>query len=127
MTAPLRVAARPAPQRRPRPPQAPPHLRLVDPAVERRRRRARATAMALVTAICAGLFAIVGVGVLLAQGQAEIDRLETAIEGQRAAEQRLSLRVAELEAPAQVVSAARTRLGMVNPGVVVHLKAPPTR
>ncbi len=76
-------------------------------------------------AICAGLFAIVALRVLLAQGQVEVDRLEATVDTQRAAQQRLRLTVAELDAPAQIVNAARTRLGMINPGAVISL-APPT-
>ncbi len=98
---------------------------MVDPAAERQHRLTRALTMALVVAICAGLFAIVGVRVLLAQGQVEVDRLEARVEAQRAAQQRLRLTVAELEAPARIVADARARLGMVNPGVVIHLIPPP--
>ena len=125
--APVRPALGPRqePARRLRTPPAPPRLRLVDPTADRRRRLTRALTIALVVAICAGLFAIVGLRVLLAQGQVQVDRLEAAAESQRAAQQRLRLTVAELEAPARIVADARARLGMVNPGVVIHLTPPP--
>jgi cell division protein FtsL len=121
----LRFAPRPQPQRRPPATKAPPRLRLVDPAVSRQRRVTRVVTALLVAAVCAGLFAIVGLRVLLAQGQADIDRLTASVDAQQAAQQRLRLTVAELEAPARIVQAARQRLGMVTPGVVIHLPPPP--
>jgi cell division protein FtsL len=116
--------SRPQPQRRaPGPPQRP-HLRLVDPREAQLRRRARLLTGILVAAVFAGLFAIVVVRVLLAQGQVEIDRLEASIEGAQATQQDLRLTVAELEAPAQIVAAARQRLGMVVPTAVTYLDPP---
>lgn len=120
-----RVAPLVEPPRPRRVPQAPPKLRVVDPAADRRRRLDRAVTAALVVAICAGLFSIVALRVVLAQGQVAVDRLETTVDAQRAAQQQLGLTVAELEAPAQIVSAARSRLGMVNPGAVIYLRPPP--
>ena len=121
-----RFAPQSEPPRRQRAvPSTPPALRLVDPAAERQRRRTRALTGALIVAICAGLFTILALRVLLAQGQVEVDRLEATVTGQLAAQQRLRLTVAELEAPTRIVSAARTRLGMVNPGVVRTLTPPP--
>lgn len=123
-----RFAPRPEPQRGPRrvaAPAAPRHLRLVDPAEARQRRVLRAVTGLLVAAVCAGLFAIVAMRVVLAQGQVEIDRLEASVDAQTTAQQQLRLRVAELAAPAQIVAAARTRLGMVTPGVVTYLNSPP--
>jgi len=67
----------------------------------------------------------VAVGVLLTQGQGEIDRLTESIEAQQAIQQDLRLAVAELEAPAQIVAAARQRLGMVTPVTVTYLAPPP--
>jgi cell division protein FtsB len=118
----------PEPRRQPRPAPAPagrPHLRLVDPAEARRRRLTRMLTGFLLVAVCAGLFAIVALRVVLAQGQGEIDRLEASVDARTATGQQLRLRVAELEAPAQVVAAARTRLGMVTPGAVTYLNPPP--
>ena len=118
------------PQPRPRredvaAPQAPRHLRLVDPAEVRRRRVTRLCAAVLVAAVCAGLFSIVVLRVLLAQGQAQVDRLQASVDSETATEQRLGLQVAELESPAQIVAAARARLGMVTPTSVVSLNPPP--
>lgn len=129
MTAP---SARPAarPERRPASlPQAPGprHLRVVpspDPTVKARR-RARLLTTVLAMLACAGLFAIVGLRVLLAQGQAEVDRLEARVEEVQTHQQRLRLHVAERESPPAIVAAARDRLGMVPLGPVVHLPAAP--
>ena len=103
----------------------PPHLRLVDPREARERHIRRLLTGALLALTCAGLFAIVALRVLLAQGQVEVDRLEESIEAAQAVQQDLRLAVAELEAPAQIVAAARQRLGMVTPVSVTYLTAPP--
>ena len=116
---------RPQPARRSAAPPPRPHLWVVDPAEARGRRRARLLTGALAAAACAGLFAIVALRVLLAQGQVEIDRLEASIEAAQAVGQDLRVTVAELEAPAQVVGAARQRLGMVTPPAVTYLSPPP--
>ena len=115
-------APAPAPARR----SSAPPLRLVDPDEARQRRRARLLTGALLTAALAGLFLIVALRVLLASGQGEVDRLERSIEQARATEQDLRLTVAQLEAPAQIVAAARQRLGMLTPLTVTSLLPPPT-
>ena len=118
-------APRPQPQRREAAPAARPHLRLVGDPRPKERRITRLLTGALVVAVFAGLFAIVALRVLLAQGQGDIDRLTSSIEAQQAAQQDLRLAVAELEAPAQIVAAARQRLGMVTPPTVTYLAPPP--
>ena len=120
-------APRPHPERQPRrtAPAAPPHLRLVEPGEARARRLTRLLTGALLAVACAGLFAIVALRVLLAQGQVEVDRLEESIEAAQATQQDLLLAVTELEAPAQIVAAARQRLGMVTPVTVTYLTPPP--
>lgn len=118
-----------APERAPRrvaAPVAPRHLRLVDPAEARHRRITRVVTATLVALVCAGLFAIVAMRVALAQGQLQVDRLQASVDAQSATQQQLRLQVAQLEAPAQVVAAARTRLGMVTPATVIYLNPPPT-
>lgn len=119
-------APRPEPRRR-APADAParaPQLWLVRPET-RSRRVTRLLTGVLVALVFAGLFAIVAVRVVLAQGQAEIDRLTASIEASQAVGQDLRLTVAELEAPAQIVAAARQRLGMVTPVTVTYLTPPP--
>ena len=119
-------APRPEPRRRvPVDAPARPHLRVVGAGELRSRRLTRFVTAMLVAAVFAGLFAIVAVRVVLAQGQAEIDRLSASIEAQQAVRQDLRLMVAELEAPAQIVASARQRLGMVTPVTVTYLTPPP--
>ena len=117
-------APRPEPRRRPVAEPKQPHLWVVRPET-RSRRVTRLVTAVLVVAVFAGLFAIVAVRVVLAQGQAEIDRLSQSIEAQQAVRQDLRLTVAELEAPAQIVASARQRLGMITPGAVTYLTPPP--
>jgi cell division protein FtsB len=114
-------APRPEPIRRAPAPAARPHLRLVGTRELRVRRLTRLLTGTLVLATCAALFATVALRVLLAQGQADVDRLTASVEAKQAARQDLRLTVAELEAPAQVVAAARQRLGMVTPTIVTYL------
>jgi cell division protein FtsL len=114
--------APPEPERRPQPAQRAP-LRIVappDPEAGARRRR-RVVAGALAGLACAGLFAIVGVRVLLAQGQGPVDKLESEVTSAQAENQRLRLDVARLESPARIVNEAQTHLGMVPPAAVVYL------
>ena len=120
-------APRPEPRRRSQPAPAParPQLRVVGAEAPGARRATRLLTGLLVVLVFAGLFAIVAVRVVLAQGQAEIDRLTESIEAQQAVRQDLRLAVAELEAPAQIVAAARQRLGMVTPVTVTYLTPPP--
>ena len=118
-------APRPQPKRREAAPAALPHLRLVGDPRPKERRITRLLTAALVVASFAGLFAIVALRVLLAQCQVDIDRLTTSIEAQQAIQQDLRLAVAELESPAQIVAAARQRLGMVTPPNVTYLTPPP--
>ncbi len=128
MTAPSyapRARTQPRSQRRPPVARPAPHLRLVDPREARERRVRRLVTGVLVAFACAGLFLIVALRVLLAQGQVEVDRLEESIDRAQAVQQDLRLTVAELEAPAQIVAAARQRLGMVTPVTVAYLTPPP--
>ena len=126
MTAPWARLA-PLPQRRADPAPSRPHLRVVhpvDPAVKARR-RARLVTTLLATLACVGLFAIVGLRAVLAQGQAEVDRLAAQAQRVEAEQQRLRLQVAERESPRAIVTAARERLGMVPIAPAAHLPAVP--
>lgn len=97
-------------------------LRLVTPdAGTRGRRTVRALTLLTSAAACAVLFGTVCTHVLLTQGQAEVDQLEARAADAEAAHQQLQVGVAELESPARIVPAARERLGMVPPPVVVYL------
>ncbi len=100
-----------------------PPLRVVpEPATARKLRLVRlGTAVAFLAALF-GLFGVVGLHVLLAQGQGEVQRLSSQVAEQEEAQRRLRLEVAELEAPAKVVATAKERLGMVSPSTVVPLQ-----
>jgi cell division protein FtsL len=111
-----------APARRPKAqPQPRPRLRVVPPDYvppRIRRRRARLVLVGCGTLFALGLLAIASLHVVLAQGQFELERLETRAAAEQAKYDRLRLQVAELEAPERVVAAAQQRLGMVPaPGV----------
>jgi cell division protein FtsL len=89
---------------------------------KRPRGLARVLTFLAATAACAGLFGIVCTHVMLTQGQADLDNLETQATEAQAAHQKLQVEVAELESPQRIVTEARERLGMVTPETVVYLK-----
>ncbi|MCA1690894.1 MAG: cell division protein FtsL, partial [Actinobacteria bacterium] len=104
-----------------RPPVRPDLRILPEPPSVRARRLSRLITALAGVAVCFGLFAVVGVHVLLAQGQGEVERLSSEVAEQEQQQQRLRLEVAELESPSRVVAAARERLGMVTPSTLVSL------
>ena len=120
MTAPRFV---PRPERRPEVPlPRRPELRLVPPPEQlRARRRGRLAAALVVAAVCAGLFAILGLRVLLIQGQADVDRMDARLSTERATSRQLRVKVAQLEAPDRIVAEAKSRLSMVTPAKVTPL------
>jgi cell division protein FtsL len=129
-TARARVASRPAhghvaPRTRPATaPERRPHLRLVtsgrQAAGDNRRRRA-GVAIVGTTLLFALLFGVAIFQTVLAQNQANLDRLDRRVAEERYRYQRLRLDVARLESPARVVAAAQERLGMVPPPGVTYL------
>lgn len=121
-------AAAPGPERQPRrqprpaPPKAPPHLSVVpDPAILRARRRSRLLTGVVAAIAGLGLFGVVTVHVLLAQGQGDVQHLQDKVAQEEETQRQLNLQVAQLESPSRVVSEARNRLGMVSPSTVVPL------
>ena len=113
----LRVAPAPSQPRR-RPP-----LRLVPPPEQvASRRRSRALVAAVTVLVCAGLFVVLSLRVMLIQGQITLDGLESRAAEERVRSQRLAMLVAEREAPGRVTEAARQRLGMVVPATVTPLE-----
>lgn len=113
-----------APGTRPVPERAVP-LRLVPDAAPRFRRRAvtrACTALAVVMS-GVGLFFVVFLHVLLTQGQADLERLQSRSDAESARNRRLRVAVAELESPGRIVGVARQRLGMVPPDTVTYLQA----
>lgn len=124
MTAPRALVA--PVRRRPAPAPRRPELRLVPPPeVALARRRGRLLAVATVVLVCAGLFAIIGLRVMLIGGQARIDMLEVRVDEERTTSQRLGLQVDELESPERVVKIAQDRLAMIPPVSVTPLRAFP--
>lgn len=111
-------ASRPLPGKR-----AP--LRIVPPPESRARRHARRRARVVTTVLAvlsvSVVFAILGLRVVLAQGQVGIDLLEAQVAGDEARNQHLRLEVARLESPQRIVEEARTRLGMLPPEAVTYL------
>lgn len=122
------AGARPAgrPERTGHPPDRRPLLVVVpDPSVGRARRRLRVATLVVGVAACAGLFGVVALHVLLAEGQEHVADLEGRLEEGLEVQQDLRTEVARMESPAVVVAAARDRLGMSEPDVVVALEAVP--
>jgi len=121
-----RLAARPAPRRAASGSAAVavPALRLVDHSSLPRRRALTRVATVLASALAAvGLFGVVCLHVLLTQGQADLDALHATADAASARNGRLTVDVAQLEAPARVEGWARQHLGMVPLAVVAYLPA----
>jgi hypothetical protein len=100
------------------------HLRLVR---ERARRRANGRRLLVSAGIATlGIFCLglVTLHVLIAENQFTLDRLTQTAATQQASYENLRLQVAQLEAPARIVSDAEGHLGLVQPGSVTYL--PPT-
>jgi len=112
-------------RRRPRPAAKPPqHLRVVEQAEfgdVRRRRLVRLGGVVVAGLVVAVLFVSVGMHVMLAQNQFQLDRLNAQAEAQQAQYQKLRLDVDRLAAPQRIIAAAQGRLGMVQPGSVTFL------
>ena len=114
------------PRRRPDPssPARPQHLRVVAPQHRsqddrRRRRRVRvASAVGLAVAVAFGL---VYLHIVLAQRQFALDHLTAKVTAQQEQYQQLRLQVAQVEAPARIISVAEGKLGMREPSSVTYL------
>jgi hypothetical protein len=70
-------------------------------------------------------FALVYLHVLLAQRQFRLDNLNTRVQQEQLAYQKLSLQVAELSSPQNIISTAEGKLGMI-PARGVNYLAPGT-
>jgi cell division protein FtsL len=127
MTAPTVVDSRRAhPAARPVPVKAPSKapLKVVPDGYRpprHRRRRARLLTATCVVLACGLLFALVGIHVLLTQGQFRLGRLQTQADDAQAQYVRLRLQVAELESPQRIVADAQERLGMISPSALTYL------
>lgn len=90
-----------------------------------RRRRARLLAVAAVamTAFC--LFGVVVAHVVITQNQFRLDHMTSKLSQAQAANEKLRLQVAMLEAPSRIVSTAEAH-GMVRPPSITYLAPVPT-
>lgn len=110
-----RSGTQPLPNQRPRLTVVP------DPASLRARRLARLFTALAGLAVCFGLFGVVIVQAMLAQGQGEVQLLNETVRAQQERAQKLELEAGQLEAPARIVGTARDKLGMIAPAEVVAL------
>jgi cell division protein FtsL len=113
-----------SPAVKPRPPEAPRHLRLIgaeELAAVRRRRRMRVAGIVLAAVVITLLFAAVAMHVVLAQNQFRLSQLDDQAAAQQARYQQLRLEVDQLASPQRIVSTAEGRLGMVPPAAVTYL------
>ena len=117
-----RLDARPAHRRAEAEAETVPALRLIDAQARSRHRALTRAATVLASALAAvGLFGVVTLHVVLTQGQAQLDQLQARADAESIRNGRLTVEIAELEAPARVVEAARGRLGMVPMAAIVYL------
>lgn len=79
---------------------------------------------AAVVAAVIVVFGLVYLHVVLAQRQFALDRATTKLSQQETQYQLLRLKVAQLEAPARIISTAEGTLGMREPSSVTYLKSP---
>ena len=125
----MNVALAPAPARRPNPRPAPRpapevrpgHLRVVAPTERVRRRITPALGVLLTALLFATLFLVAIAHTVLVQGQVRLDALDAQLTVEQARYQDLRTRVAEMESPARVVTAAEA-MGMVSPQDLVYLQ-----
>jgi cell division protein FtsL len=99
------------------------HLRLVQNQARRRAGRRRLLVVLGIATVAVVGLALVGLHVLIAENQFRLDRLQQQASTEQAGYEKLRLQVAQLEAPARIVSQAEGRLGMVQPATVTYLPA----
>jgi cell division protein FtsL len=90
--------------------------------------RRRTLQWAAIAGVAFGLCVALGLvylHVVLAQRQFRVDRLQSQVQAEQAAYQKLRLQVAQLASPASIISIAEGRLGMVQPGSITYLPSVP--
>jgi cell division protein FtsL len=75
--------------------------------------------------VIGAVFALVGLHVMLAQNQFQLDRLNTKAAALQAEYEQSRLQVDQLSAPARIVSTAESKLGMVPATAVIPLMPSP--
>lgn len=109
------------------------HLRPVAPARRSARQVRRTRLLVLLTLVVLSVavaFALVYLHVVAAQRQFTLDRLTNQVSTQQQRYERLRLRVAQLEAPARIISVAEGQYGMTEPQSVTYLEpagSPPSQ
>lgn len=88
-----------------------------------RRRRFRVAVALTAILVVGSLFALVGINVLLVQGQYELDALRSQVEAEQRRYETLRLEVAELVAPERIIAAAG-ELGLAAAETVDWVEAP---
>ena len=99
------------------------HLRLVQNQARRRAGRRRLLVVLGIASVAVVGLALVALHVLIAENQFRLDVLQQRASTEQASYEKLRLQVAQLEAPARIVSQAEGRLGMVQPAMVTYLPA----
>lgn len=99
------------------------HLRLIRQEESRRANRRRLLVSLGIACVAALGLGLVALHVLIAENQFRLDQLQQTATSEQEGYERLRLQVAQLEAPARIVSEAEGRLGMVQPGSVTYLPA----
>ncbi len=99
------------------------HLRLVETQARRRAGRRRLLVALGISIVAVVGLALVALHVLIAENQFKLDGLQQEASTEQASYEKLRLQVAELEAPARIVSEAEGQLGMVQPASVTYLPA----
>ncbi|HTT89323.1 MAG TPA: hypothetical protein VMF65_07180 [Acidimicrobiales bacterium] len=102
------------------------HLRVVENQARRRAGRRRLLVVLGIASAAAVCLALVALHVLIAENQFRLDNLQQQAAADQASYERLRLQVAQLEAPARIVSQAEGKLGMVQPASVTYLPATPS-
>jgi hypothetical protein len=99
------------------------HLRLIEQRAARRANRRRLAFSLGIAGAAAVCLALVALHVLIAENQFRLDQLHDRATADQVAYEKLRLQVAQLEAPARIVSEAEGKFGMVQPGSVTYLPA----
>ena len=102
------------------------HLHLVDREARRRTNRRHLVVSTAIAGIAVVFLALVALHVLIAENQFRLDNLQQQTNLQQERYEKLRLEVAQLEAPARIVSVAEGKLGMRQPGSVTYLQATAT-